>query len=69
MVLPTLYFLLQAAVVLLENSAVGKQFRLGQGRFGQAVTLATVFVPLPILFHPPFVRNVMGPFLQFISNL
>ncbi len=67
--LPTLYFLLQAAIVLLENSAVGKQFLLGQGYRGQALTLVTVFLPLPILFHPPFVRNVMGPFLQFISNL
>jgi hypothetical protein len=67
--LPTLYFLLQGTTVLLENSKLGKQLSLGRGYRGRVFTLAIVFLPLPILFHPPFVRGVMAPFLHWIANL
>lgn len=67
--LPTLYFLLQGITVLLENSALGKRWRLGRGRWGHAMTLVILFVPLPILFHPLFVRGVIVPFMQWTANI
>ena len=51
--LPTLYFLLHGALVAVER------------RYPRVATRAwTVFwlvAPLPILFHPPFLRGVVWP--------
>jgi hypothetical protein len=62
--LPTLYFVLQAVMLLVENSARGKRAGLGHGRRGHLFTLLTVFGPLAILFHPPFVHNVIVPMME-----
>ena len=67
--LPTLYFMLQAVAVLFVNSKVAKQYGLGHGCLGQAITLAIVFIPIPILFHPPFVRHVIVPLMQWIAAI
>jgi hypothetical protein len=51
--LPTLYFLLQGGLLALEKK---------RGRpFGRAWTLFWVTAPLPILFHPWFLRGVVWP--------
>lgn len=53
--LPTLYFVLQGALVLAE--------RRGFIRPSRALTLAAVLLPLPLLFPPPFLRGVLWPLI------
>jgi alginate O-acetyltransferase complex protein AlgI len=53
--LPTLYFLMQAAAVLVEHSQLGKRIGLGRGWLGWAFTMLVVFGLSPILFHQAFV--------------
>lgn len=61
--LPTAYFLLQGAGVLAERSAWGRRIGLGRGWrgwiFAAAITAPAAF----LLFHPPFVRNVILPLI------
>lgn len=61
--LPTAYFLLQGAGILAERSAWGRRIGLGRGWrgcvFAAAVTAPAAF----LLFHPPFVRNVILPLI------
>ncbi len=60
---PMLYFLLQGALVLVENSReLRRSFRQHPWR-GRLWTAAAVLLPVPLLFHPPFLRNVVLPFL------
>jgi hypothetical protein len=54
--LPTLYFALHGALVALE--------RAGRLRTGRALTLACVIGPAPLLFHLPFVENVVLPMVM-----
>ncbi|HET8772459.1 MAG TPA: membrane bound O-acyl transferase family-domain-containing protein [Thermoanaerobaculia bacterium] len=51
--LPTLYFLLHGALVGLE-----RRFPRVASR---AWTIFWLVAPLPILFHPPFLRGIVGP--------
>jgi hypothetical protein len=57
--LPTLYFTLQGAGVLLERAAVPR-------RLHRPFAWITVLAPLPWLFHEPFVVRVILPFLEVI---
>jgi uncharacterized protein YqjF (DUF2071 family) len=65
--LPTAYFAVQGAAVLFERSAPGRGLGLGRGAMGHAFTAAAVVLPLPCLFHPAFVRNVVLPLLDVIG--
>src|SRR5688572_16666478 len=56
--LPTAYFLLQGAGVLLE-----RKLRLTNRVFAIVVAVA----PMYALFHPPFVRNVFLPFMKAVG--
>ena len=49
--LPSLYFLLQGALV-------------AAGLRGRVATMLVLIVPLPILFHPWFVKAIVIPLLQ-----
>ena len=60
---PTLYFVLQGLGLLAERSRTGKRLGLGAGWRGWAFTAVVVVGPAGVLFHPPFVRVVMLPFL------
>jgi len=64
---PTVFFLIQGGAVFLERSAFGKRFGLGQGVRGWAFAIAMLVGPMFLLFHPPFVRNVIVPFLDAIA--
>ncbi len=64
--LPTLYFTLQGAGVLAQRSAFGA---IGSGAAGRIFTLAVAVLPAPLLFHPPFLRQVALPFLGAIGAL
>jgi hypothetical protein len=63
---PTLFFLLQAAAILLERSTLGRRLGLGHGLRGWAFALLVLVGPVFLLFHPPFVRAVVVPFLDWI---
>jgi alginate O-acetyltransferase complex protein AlgI len=54
--LPSAYFLLHGGLVLAER-------RWGLG--GRAWTILWVLAPLPLLFHPPFIRAIVGPLAGF----
>jgi hypothetical protein len=57
--LPTAYFLLQGTALLVER-------RLGSSR---PFTILVVAAPAFWLFHPPFVGQVILPFMKAIGAL
>jgi alginate O-acetyltransferase complex protein AlgI len=68
--LPTLYFLLQLAGVLVERTTGGRRLARRHPVVGRAVALAFALLPAPLLLFPgPFVRNVFAPFLHAIGGL
>jgi alginate O-acetyltransferase complex protein AlgI len=67
--LPTGYFLVQGLGVLAERSPGGKRLRLGNGVAGWVFTMIVVAGPAFWLFHPPFVRQVIVPFMKAIGAL
>jgi alginate O-acetyltransferase complex protein AlgI len=67
--LPTAYFLVQGLGVLAEHSSVGRRLGLGTGIPGWLFTMIIVAGPAYWLFHPPFVRHVILPFLRAIGAL
>jgi predicted DCC family thiol-disulfide oxidoreductase YuxK len=67
--LPSAYFLLQGVGVLVERSSTGMRLGLGKGLRGWLFTMILVGAPAFWLFHPPFVRQVILPFLQALGAL
>jgi predicted DCC family thiol-disulfide oxidoreductase YuxK len=63
--LPTAYFLLQGCGIIIQHRVP----RIRHGMAGQFVTAFIVAVPAFWLFHPPFVRNVILPFMKAIGAL
>ena len=51
---PLLYFLIHGALMHVERE---------RGPFGRAATLLAVVLPLPLLFHVPFLQGVIWPLL------
>ena len=64
---PTLYFLIQAAALLLERTRAARRIGLGRGGVGWAFVMLTTIAPLPLLFPPPFVERVVLPFMHAIG--
>lgn len=62
--LPTLYFLVQAAGVEVERSSMGRRWRLRAGLTGWLYAAFVVLAPAGLLFHAPFLRAVILPFLN-----
>jgi hypothetical protein len=67
--LPSAYFLGQGLGVLIERSSAGKWLGLRAGVRGWMFTMIVVAGPAYWLFHPPFVRQVILPFMQAIGAL
>jgi alginate O-acetyltransferase complex protein AlgI len=65
--LPTAYFLVQGGAILGERTRAGRALGIDRGVPGRLYTALAVAAPAPILFHPPFVRDIMAPFLAFIG--
>ena len=62
--LPLLYFLLHGALVLAEQGLERRGHPVEVwGWKGRAWTLFWLLIPLPILFHPPFLRGVVWPII------
>jgi hypothetical protein len=64
---PTLYFMIQGVGLLVERSRFGKRCGLGEGWRGRLFTALVVVGPAYGLFHPPFVSEVVLPFLDVIG--
>jgi alginate O-acetyltransferase complex protein AlgI len=64
--LPTVYFTIQGFAVLFEKTAAMKRSPIW---VKQGFTYAALVLPVPLLFHPPFVRVVYVPFLRAIGAL
>jgi Membrane bound O-acyl transferase family len=65
---PTAYFLIQAAGIALQRSSVVRRHGCHHGFRGWLVTALFVLGPLPLLFHAPFLRNVIDPFVSYIGS-
>lgn len=61
---PVLFFITQGAGILVERSRIGKSVGLGRGISGRIFCIALLLLPVPLLFHRPFVCNVIVPFLK-----
>lgn len=66
---PTLYFLIQAAGLLAERSAIGRTIGLGRGRRGWLFAMLVLIGPSPLLLHPPFVDRIVVPFVLAARSL
>ena len=64
---PTVYFLLQGLGLLAERSKPGRRLGLGAGPRGWGFTIAVTALPVPLLFHYPFVTRIIVPFLAAIG--
>jgi len=60
---PMLYFLLHGAAMLVEKFLRDRGHPL-EGWRGRLWTIAWLVVPLPFLFHQPFLRGVVWPLFQ-----
>lgn len=67
--LPTAYFTLQGVGVLAERSQVGARCGLQKGIGGWLFMILCTCTPLFWLFHPPFIHNVILPFMHAIHAL
>ncbi len=63
--LPAAYFLVQGCGVIIQHRVT----RIRRGIAGRLFTVLVVAVPAFWLFHPPFVRNVILPFMKAIGAL
>jgi alginate O-acetyltransferase complex protein AlgI len=59
---PAIYFALHGALVLIERALARRGRPIG-GVFGRAWTAVWLIAPLPLLFHPPFVRATLWPLI------
>jgi len=66
---PTLFFAIQGCGALVEHSPSGRRLGLGQGLAGWLFTMLLVLAPLPLLFHRPFVTQVVLPMLRDLQGL
>ncbi|MGE3963711.1 MAG: membrane bound O-acyl transferase family-domain-containing protein [Planctomycetota bacterium] len=62
--LPTAYFGIQALALAFERTRLARRLGLGRGLRGWMFTLAITALPLPWLFHRPFVERVILPMLR-----
>jgi predicted DCC family thiol-disulfide oxidoreductase YuxK len=67
--LPTSYFLLQGWGVIAQRTPVGERPLFRRGLSGRIFTFVLVGAPAFWLFHPPFVRGVIIPFMKAIGAL
>jgi len=64
---PTLFFLVQGAGMLAQRSAPGRRLGMDRGSGGWLSTAACLLLPVTVLFHRPFIGNVIVPFLHAIG--
>lgn len=62
--LPTFYFIVQGAGMMLERSPLGTKIGLGAGKMGWLFMVVCTAAPAFWLFPPVFVRHVILPFMH-----
>ncbi|MDP6443638.1 MAG: MBOAT family protein [Pirellulaceae bacterium] len=67
--LPTLYFSIQGAAVLLQHSDRGRRWALDRGVTGRAFAWLVVVAPVGLLFHTRFIERVVLPFLAAVMGV
>jgi hypothetical protein len=65
---PTLYFLIQGGALLFEKSRVARVIGLDGGWRARTFTLLVVAAPVVVLFPPPFLRDVILPFVSAVAS-
>jgi hypothetical protein len=63
------FFIVQGASLLAERSAIGRSLGLGQSWAGAIFTRLALILPAYGLFHPPFIRNIILPFMQALGAI
>jgi len=64
--LPTLYFIIQGSLVLLEKVLSGNKVKFLQDKiYARVWTLFWVITPMPLLFHGQFIKQVLWPLAGF----
>lgn len=66
---PTLFFGVQAAAIFAERSHAGRAAGLGRGWRGWLFAVLVLALPAYGLFHPPFVVNIIVPFMRALGAL
>jgi len=61
---PTLFLGIQAAGMFIERSRIGRAAGLANGWRGWLFAMTMLVLPAYGLFHPPFVRNIILPFMR-----
>ncbi|MDG2168236.1 MAG: MBOAT family protein [Opitutales bacterium] len=64
--LPTLYFLIQGAGIVIERGNLVRRPNRLNGWKGHLFTWVILILPLPLLFHKPFLNNVIIPFFNVL---
>jgi hypothetical protein len=64
---PTVFFAIQAVALLFERSRLGQAVGLGHGWRGWLYTASVLALPAYMLFHPPFVKNIIVPFMSALG--
>jgi alginate O-acetyltransferase complex protein AlgI len=67
--MPTAYCLFDGLALLAERSRLGRRIGLKRDPAGRWLAAAVVVLPLPLLFHAPFVERVIVPMLSYIGEL
>jgi hypothetical protein len=65
---PTVYFVIQTLGIAAERSRAGRAIGLGRGLCGRIWTAAVLLAPVTLLFHRPFVVDVIVPFLETLGR-
>lgn len=64
---PTIFFGAQALGMFAERSSAGRAAGLSHGWRGWLFAMITLTLPAYGLFHPPFVRNIILPFMHALG--
>ena len=66
--LPTLYFLIQGAGILWQRRAGEPENRRPDSLLNRAFTWLLLVLPLPMLFHRPFLESVIAPIVAALTR-
>jgi hypothetical protein len=66
---PSLFFALQGVGIFVERGTLGRWISLGHGWRGWLFTMFVLLTPLYGLFHPPFVLEIVVPFLRALGAI
>jgi len=66
---PTVFFAVQGLAMLIGRSAAGRRIGLGSGYLGWLFTMIVMLLSALLLFHRPFVLEVVVPFMNVVRAI